>query len=393
MMYFLNYCQATLLFILFSTALTAQIGKDFRNVRVKGPIVQMQATQTMIIKEEDGGTKERVMDQAQAHIDAGRIIKIDHVSGIRSAKLKSFTEFDWEEDRLRRVRTYSQFGDSRPNLDRQYVTRIGANGKISSENIFFGKDDLRATLSYEHRESAEGNEILEMTMYKPGELDPQGHYYIESDQWGEVLHIESVGKDTGIYVRRLENVGDSLFTGIKIMTSSRERGKRDTIWTTTLQRYDVHGNISYSEAVNKRRNPKGEGLSEMRMIMEVNYFYEGDDVPEIQPSAADLFARWSSSTYNFTLTIGNSRPSNLQGIYTTGTIRDKDPEIVEEGSDWIFRLRDSFTGSWEYDPATEIITFRQNEHVVAKAKVDLRFFELRLMPTEAHTAAVIFKKG
>ena len=371
--------------------LFGQIGKAYRNVNVKGPIVQMQSIQTMIVEKEDGRTMERVMDRVTAQVDAGRVMKIEHSSGVRSADYKMFTEFDWKGDQLQRVRNYSQMGSSR-QLDRQNVAMYGPEGRIASENILFGKDELRATLSYTYSESPEGNEILEMTMYKPDALESQGQFYIESDQWGQVLHIESVGKDTGLYIQRLENIGDSLFIGIKIMSSRRARGQRDTIWTTTLNRYDTHGNVTYSETNNKRRNPEGEGMLEMRLITETDYFYEGDNVPELKAGADDFLGQWSCSVYNFTLSIGG-KPGALQGIYTTGTIRDDDPQVVEVGSDWVFRLRDSFTGNWEYDPATQIMTFKQNEHVVATAKASLRFFELRLQSTEEQETTAIFSKS
>lgn len=370
----------------------AQIAKDFQNLRLKGPVQQMLYTTAYSLKQEDGTTKNQMAQEVTAWASEGKIYKMETSSAFGSMERKEITEIDWEGDVLRRIREYDQSGSSRQRLDKQYLPICEPDGKIVVENVVYGKDELRATLYYEYSTSERGNEVVEMTMYKPSTLEPQGYYYIESDEWGEVMQIQAVGRDTGIFTQRISSVGDSVFTSIHIASSRMNRGTKDTFEVIALNRYDTYGNPTYSKLMNKKVGVPLDGMSEMTIVTTVNYLYEGDDPSSLSPVTANIRNNWVNSTYNIALTLGSSNDA-LQGIYSVEKIRDKDPEIVEVGTDWVFDLRESMVGEWYYDPTTELLTFKQRDHLVVQVKVDLNAFRLSLQPEEEFAASVDFEKG
>lgn len=369
---------------------SAQIGKDYRDMTTKGPVERIHYLITYIIPgaDDEPSPFDHTID---AWVEDGKMMKLE-TERANAAFGGSITEFDWQDDVLRTVREYDKRSSSRKVLDQKHVTTVGRDGRILTENIFFDKDDLRATMQYAYSTSPAGNDVLEMTMYKPDYLDPQGYYYIESDEWGDVLHIEAVGQDTGLFLQRLESIGDSLFVSRMIVSSRRERGAKDTLTVTSLIRRDQYGNPTYTKITN-RMDSEGENTGEeMTIITEISYTYEGDESADTSPAAKNVQARWINDTYNISVTL-DPVGQDLRGIYTTNTLRDKDPEIVEEGSDWVFKLRNSMAGNWELNPETGIIRFFQDDHTVAELVVELSFWELTLKEDKPYSASVSFKKN
>ena len=378
-----------LLGMLLSTlSATAQIGKEFREVRMKGPVVQAHSSTTFMTVKEDGEQKV-IMSQAQvAQVENGKVVREEMDNDFSSVTGTNITEVEWEDDRLLRVREFSRRGNGRQRLDKQFIPIYNKAGQIVTENILFGEEELRATLHYEYSTSAAGNEVLEMTMYKPDEVEPQGHFYIESDEWGEVLHIESVGQDTGIYTRRLRAEGDSLFISENIVASRQRRGEKDTFTLITLNRYDEYGNMTYSKIINRKLHGTFEGDKEMHIITEVNYLYEGDPIPGKDAAASNFAGSWYNKVYNLALLLIPSDTSPLNGTYQAAAFNDKDPELVEAGTEWLFKLRDSQMGAWDYNEATELITFKQNGEIVAQVKAQLSMFQLKLEGDKQFRATV-----
>lgn len=371
----------------------AQIGKEYSEVRVKGPVVQIQSTSSFFLFDDEGNEQSSMSNAATTLVDEGRMVKILFESEYSRSLGQSVVELEWEGDILRRIREYTE-RDGRPqkSLDKQYYPIYDGVGKMVTENIFYGEDDLRATLHYTHSESSAGNPVLQMTMYKPKEVEPQGHYYIEKDEWGEVLHIESVGQDTGLYNKRISSEGDSLFTMLSIVSSRQNRGAKDTFSIVTLNRYDNYGNQTFSKVVTRKLNGTLDGGKEMHMITEMNYIYEGEEVPDAEIEEEELAGHWVNTSYNTSLKLSATGAAN-NGIYTTSKLRDKDPEIVEDGTDWLFTLRNSELGTWAYDPATQIITFDQNGHVIATVKAATSLFRLILQGQAPYSPEIDFKKG
>ncbi len=368
----------------------AQIGKDYQRMTVEGPVerIQYKVTYNVPGQEEGPSPFDHTM---KAWVEGSKVMKLE-TSSANAVYGTSIVELEWKDDVLRAVREYEQSSSLRKILDQQNLTTLGPDGRILTENIFFGKDDLRATMQYAYSTSSAGNEVLEMTMYKPDNLDPQGYYYIESDQWGEVLHIEAVGQDTGLYIQRLENVGDSLFISRMFVSSRQRRGEKDTLKMTTLVRYDQYGNPTYSK-VSHLMETAGENAGEqMEIITQVAYTYEGDQVQEDEADVMDLQARWFNDAYNINITL-QSNGKDYGGLYFTNKLREKDPEIVEEGSDWLFKLRDSMTGNWEFDTEKETIRFFQNDKLVVELKVKRTFWEISLQEDRPYSANISFKKN
>ena len=367
---------------------TAQIGKEYREVTMKGPVVQAHSSTTFMTVKENG-EQNVMMSQAQvAQVENGKVVREEMDNDFSSVTGTNITEMGWEADRLLRVREYSRHRNGRQRLDKQYLPIYNKAGQIVTENILFGEEELRATLHYEYSTSDTGNEVLEMTMYKPGEVEPQGHFYIESDEWGEVLHIESVGHDTGIYTRRLRAEGDSLFISENIVASRQRRGEKDTFTLITLNRYDAYGNVTYSKIINRKLHGTFEGDKEMHIITEVNYLYEGDPIPGKDAAASNFAGSWYNKVYNLALLLIPSDNSPLNGTYQAAAFNDKDPELAEAGTEWLFKLRDSEMGAWDYNEATELITFKQNGEIVAQVKAQLSMFQLKLEGDKQFRATV-----
>lgn len=368
----------------------AQIGKDYQRMRVQGPVEQVRYEMTYVIPGKEGAPSpfDHTM---KAWVEDGKVMKLETQRG-NAAFGNTITELEWKDNILRSVREYNQLSNSRKTLDQQHLTIAGADGRIRTEKILYGEDDLRATLEYTYSTSPAGNEVLEMSMFKPDYLDSQGYYYIESDRWGEVRHIEAVGQDTGLYIQRLENIGDSLFVSQMLVPSRQRDGEKDTFRVTTLNRYDQYGNPTYSKVTHLMESAGDNAGDLMEIISRVTYIYEGDQAVDYSAEVTDLQARWINETYNVNITL-QSNGKDLGGIYVTGKLRDKDPEIVEEGSDWLFKLRDSMTGKWEFDPEKETIRFFQNDKLVVKLKVERTSGEISLQEDQPYAASISFKKN
>ena len=375
----------------FTNEAQAQIGKEYWDLQVKGPVREIVMTNTIDLSEDNGEAKEMPRNETTIQVKNGHYVaRIDEMS-IGTYSMSSYTEMDWDGDRLAMVREYSNYEEGKKRLTERNVPFYDDQGVLVAENILDNKDKLMATLLYSQSVADNGNEILQMTMYKPEYTTPQGHYYIESDQWGEVLHIESVGKDTGVYIQRLSMVGDSLVTLRHIIASREKRGTKDTFLVEQLYQYDLYGNAMTINSQIRPVNQPEKGVQ--RMQTQYTYYYEGDDLPGKMSENAvpDLIGKWTSLGYNMELTLGSSNLPTT-GIFSTAQLRDKDAEIVEEGSDWIFDLREAAIGEWYYDQQTKTITFKQADYVISRVKVEAVGYQLVLAPEGEYPAVLLLQK-
>jgi hypothetical protein len=376
----------------FTNEAQAQIGKEYWDLQVKGPVREIVITNTFELSDENGEVKESPRNEANVQVKNGHhIARTDRMS-IGTYSQASLTEMDWEGDQLTMVREYSSYNEEKKRLAKRYLPMYNEEGVLVAENILDNKDKLMASLVYSHSVADNGNEILQMTMYKPEYTTPQGHFYIESDQWGEVLHIESVGKDTGMHIQRISMVGDSLITLRQIIANREKRGTKDTFLVEQAYQYDDYGNAM---SINSRVIPISQPeLGEQQMQVQYAYYYEGDDLPSKTSENAipDLIGKWAGNGYNIELTFGSSNlPTN--GIFSTTQLRDKDPEIVEEGSDWIFDLREAGIGEWYYDQQTKMITFKQAQHILVRVKAEVVDYQLAMVPEgEEYPAVLVLRK-
>ncbi|MGH1433888.1 MAG: hypothetical protein ACRBG0_05470 [Lewinella sp.] len=371
----------------FANEAKAQIGKEYWDLEVKGPVREIVMTNTFNFTDENGEVAEAPRNETTILVKNGHHIAREDRMTVGTITRSSHAEMDWDGDRLTMVREYSSYGEGKKRLTKRYQPLYDSKGVLVAENILDNKDKLMANLIYTHGVADNGNEIVQMTMYKPDYTTPQGHYYIESDEWGEVLHIESVGKDTGAYIQRISMVGDSVITLRHIIASREKRGTKDTFLVEQVYEYDTYGNVMFAASQITPVNQPELGIQ--RMQTQNVYYYEGDDLPSASSENAvpDLIGKWSSNGYNIELTFGSSN-SPTTGIFSTDQLRENDPEIVEEGSDWIFNLRDAAIGEWYYDQQTKMITFKQAEYMLMKVKAEVVDYKL-IMVSEGEYPAVL----
>lgn len=378
-------------FLLLFNQLSAQIGTEYWDLQVKGPVREIVMTNVIDLLDENGEPKEMPRNETTIQVKNGHHIARTDEMSVGTYSMSSHTEMDWDGDRLTMVREYSNYEEGKKRLTERNIPFYDDQGVLVTENILDNKDKLMATLLYSQSVADNGNEILQMTMYKPEYTTPQGHYYIESDQWGEVLHIESVGKDTGVYIQRLSMVGDSLITFRHIIASREKRGTKDTFLVEQVCQYDLYGNAM---SINSQIWPENQAeLGVQQLQTQYTYYYEGEDLPckTSENAIPDLIGKWSGSGYNIELTLGGSNLPTT-GIFSTTQLREKDPEIVEEGGDWIFRLREAGIGEWYYDQQTKMITFKQAQHILIKVKAEVVDYRLMLMPEGDRAAGLLLQK-
>lgn len=371
----------------FANEAKAQIGKEYWDLEVKGPVREIVMTNIFNFTDENGEVTEAPRNETTILVKNGHHIAREDRMTVGTITRSSHAEMDWDGDRLTMVREYSSYSEGKKRLTKRYQPLYDSEGLLVAENILDNKDKLMANLVYAHGVADNGNEVVEMTMYKPDYTTPQGHYYIESDRWGEVLHIESVGKDTGIHIQRISMVGDSVITLRHIIASREKRGTKDTFLVEQVYEYDTYGNVMVAASQITPVNQPELGVQ--RMKTQNVYYYEGDDLPSASSENAvpDLIGKWSSNGYNIELTFGSSN-SPTAGIFSTDQLRENDPEIVEEGSDWIFNLRDAAIGEWYYDQQTRTITFKQAEYMLMKLKAEVVDYKL-IMVGEGEYPAVL----
>jgi hypothetical protein len=320
---------------------------------------------------------------------------------------RSKSEIDWREGRIVQVRQYSDAESRGGRLSKRYLP-LYRDGQIVAENILYNKNELRASIVYEYPPAPEGVNIIDMTMYKPDTDGPQGHYYFEYDKWGARVHIESVGKDTGLISRRIKMEGDSIFESLNIVSSRRNRGGKDTATLHTTVRYDEYKNPIYT--LMNIEKISGEPEPAVRMLMISEYDYTGSSHSEEKPVTIEqLKGRWVSEKHDIALTLGGVLKDATAGIFSIASLagdaldigltieedRIEEDRIADAGDAWIIALAKSGIGEWEYDAATQTITFRQRDHIIVKVQVSLDLFSLLLSPAgnQQNANDLLLRKG
>lgn len=388
-MRYLSLCLA-ILFLGYS--LNAQIGKEFADPDFNGPVIEA-ITKQYFRSETTASGKVVGLDLPliiTATVENGHTVEVaQRFQFGDDGQYERITreEIDWKDDKIVGIRFYGDQESRGNRVFKRYQPLYDGN-RLVAENILYDGEELRGTLLYESHEPEPGVQALTMTLYKPEESENQGCYYIERDQWGKRLHIESVGRDTGLYFQRLRVIGDSIFESINIAASRRERGTKDTFLLRTTKRYDAYGNTTYtlSEAA-----PFSDPTQYQASISTTTYRYQGDSPTEaVVLSAKDIKGEWINTRHDLVLTLGGSTDSP-GGIFSTSAItlsnelEIAEPEIMDSGDAWIERLSQSGIGEWEYHAETESITFRQKDHVIATMNIHLDGLSLRLSPTTTNS--------
>jgi len=393
--------------ILFSSLAKAQIGKDFAQLEYNGPVkrvVNYQFTETE-------------QNAADEYIGIGYPSKTtitykDDFPALLEYEMRwgdngeygndSKIEIDWQDGNIMQVRHYSDTESRGGRLFKSYQP-LYRSGQMVVENILYPKNELRASVVYEYPPTEEdGLKILDMTMYKPDEDGPQGHFYFEYDQWGKRTHIESVGQDTGMFSQRIRMEGDSIFETINIVSSRRTRGAKDTAIIRTTRRYDEYKNTIWQ--LMEIEKLSGEPEPSVYMLMVTEFDYEGEESSHQQVFSIDqIIGRWINNNHDLSLTLSLSPNSQTAGIFSTGTINQdaldimieseiEEDRIADAGDSWIIALTKSEIGEWEYDPNTQMITFRQRDHIIAKVKLSVDLFSLSLKPEKEWENTLLLQK-
>lgn len=397
----LSFCLSIPLFI------NAQIGKEFAQLEFNGPVKRVITYQFTETEQNANGEYIGIGYPSKTTItykdDFPALLEYEMRWGNHSEYgLDSKTEIDWQDGNIMQVRHYSDTESRGGRLFKSYQP-LYRNGQLIAENILYPENELRASIVYEYPISEEdGLRTLDMTMYKPEKKEPQGHYYFEYDQWGKRTHIESVGRDTGIFSQRIRMEGDSIFETINIVSNRQTRGAKDTAIIRTTRRYDEYKNTTWQ--LMEIEKISGTPEPSVYMLMITEFEYEGEESSEQKAFTIDqILGRWVNNKHDISLKFSLSPNSQSAGIFSTGT-RSKDaldieiePEIEEDriadaGDAWIIALAKSEIGEWEYDQATQMITFRQRDHIIAKVKLDVDLFSLSLTPTDDWGNALLLQK-
>lgn len=405
---------SSLVLLLLTQLLAAQIGKEYANLKHNGQLERIITYNFDETEQTEDGT----------YVGVGYPTKIittykDGYPSLLEYELRwgksgeysrsSKSEIDWKDGLIMEVREYSDTESRGGSLFKRYLP-LYHEGEIVAENILYGKNELRASLVYAHPPAPEGVTIVDMTMYKPDMDGPQGHYYIEEDKWGMRIHIESVGKDTGRYQRRIQMVGDSIFESLNIASSRRNRGSKDTALVRSTMRYDAYENPTY--VLTEIEKKSGEPAPIYRMLTISEYDYVGDEKSTDRPLTVDALKRkWVNKEHDLALNIGRDPNNPNRGIYSissltgddeldVGIMIDEDDRIIEDrvmesGDAWIIALVESGIGEWIYEADTQTLTFQQRDHLVAQVKVSMDLFSLLLSPIGNHRLRndLLLRKG
>ncbi|MEL7222559.1 MAG: hypothetical protein AAGJ93_14650, partial [Bacteroidota bacterium] len=393
--------------LLFSSLAKAQIGKDFGQFEYNGPIKRVVNYQFTETEQNAAGEYIGIGYPSKTTItykdDFPALLEYEMRWGDQGEyQRNSKIEIDWQNGNIMQVRHYSDMESRSGRIFKSYQP-LYKDGKMIVENILYSENELRASIVYDYPPTEEeGLKILDMTVYKPDKDGPQGHFYFEYDQWGKRTHIESVGQDTGMFSQRIRMEGDSIFETINIVASRRTRGTKDTAIIRTTHRYDEYKNTVWQ--LMEIEKTSGEPEPPVHMLLITAFDYEGrESTTQKAFSTEQIVGRWVNSKRDLSLTLGLSPNSQTAGIFSTGTINQdaldimieseiEEDRIADTGDSWIIALTKSGIGEWEYDPNTEMITFRQRDHVIAKVKLSVDLFSLTLKPEKEWVNALLLQK-
>ena len=305
--------------------LQAQIGRDFADPGLKGPVVRLvDSTYSKVTIDSAGklDMSEAMVQWSVGTVEEGHTIAMESFMGFQGeSRSMGKIEIEREGEQIREIRYYSGLGDNL-SLWRKSRTTY-RDGRIATETVVDRKGEVLATLEYAYGRSPRGNVTVSMTQYKPDLEGPQGHYFLEHDSLGKVMHIESVGRDTGIYLERTMVQGDSLQEHMAIGLSSRTKGERDTAYSRYEIERDRYGN-PVRMLITIQGTEDGEPFV-AHMLKVINYTYEGESTPEPAPmvlSREGLRGKWSNRADNFSLQLGgpfNSTTASTVPIRSTKT--------------------------------------------------------------------------
>jgi hypothetical protein len=406
--------QFLLLFTVFSLPgiLAAQIGKEFTDLHLNGPVERITTYRFSETEQATDGTYVGIgypMKSIVTYKDGfPSLFEYEmHWGDAGEYSQNSKSEVDWQEGKIMQVRQYSDTESRGGRLFKSYMP-LYHNGQIVAENILYDKNELRASLVYGYHPAPEGVTIIDMTMYKPETEGSQGHYYFEYDKWGTRVHVESVGQDTGLFTQRVRMEGDSIFEAVSIASSRRNRGTKDTATMRTTIRYDEYENPIYNLVEIEKKS--GDPEPAIRMLMISEYDYTGSSHSVEEPITIEQFkGRWVSKKHDIALTLGGVLQDATAGIFSTASLtgdaldigltieedRIEEDRIADAGDAWIIALTKSGIGEWEYDAATQTITFQQRDHIIAKVQVSLDLFSLLLSPAgnQRNANELLLRKG
>lgn len=327
------------IFLLFSSICVAQSVDEFNHKKLKGDIIEVRSQSYMNVQLDDNG--EPILDDAPMH---SSVISIQNGYPLKTVSYQNFMgrknrnhslEFDYqyEADLLKKVSIYSYYGD-RKKLFKWYQI-FYKNGKQSVENIFYDKDDLRATMHYTHETLEGGNSSVSIEMYKPKEDGIQGNYFFEYTPKGNmVTKILSVGPDTGLIFNATEIIGDSIIKSISERTTRNRDKEKFNIVMETKTRYDEHGNPTFMLATMSGVNPETneEEIFSSLSLMENIYANEETDNTL---SLNALAGTYLNETHNLKLVITDDLSIALTNINPV----DATEEQVVAEDEWVYALK------------------------------------------------------
>lgn len=277
-------------------------------------------------------------------------------------------EYIHENGNLTKVELYSYYGEKRKMWKWYQIFYKG--DVISHENIFYDKDELRATINYEHSLDEDGNKLITSKMYRTdGNGASNGGFNFTYNDNNEL--IKKVGytpKDTGLVSTVVGTIGDSIS-----ISEGVHQGRVDGKWakikstTTTLVRKDKRGNPIYSQVkINMDKNKDGQKDSLINLTMIQHHYEDGTITGTLSQKSGIISGTYIEESELIKLTLTED------GMCSIGSIDDPNKsEVVEErlvsATDWASSLVRQSTCT--YDKDLSIVKFDKIDDEIQISKI------------------------
>ena len=112
----------------FANESKAQIGKEYWDLEVKGPVREIVMTNTFNFIDENGEIVEAPRNETTILVKNGHHIAREDRMTVGTITRSSHAEMDWDGDRLTMVREYSSYGEGKKRLTKRYQPLYDGKG-------------------------------------------------------------------------------------------------------------------------------------------------------------------------------------------------------------------------------------------------------------------------
>lgn len=371
------------LILLVPVFLSAQIGREFKTVKVNGDVVQsLEKFYENVALDENGAPvlPEKGAIETLNFYQDGYLIEsqnFEYQDSVKALSSRVLLKRDGEAIRLAEIYTYHHDKES---LLRSHEAVI-KNGKLISEKIRNDKKDL-GTVQYAYGKTTKG---LDFESIAADGNNAAVVYYTESDEHGLVFSMETMGTDTLIQQYFLENQGDTLRKSLII---SRNSGNISPDSVLVIERtwLDHNGNpilnLKQMEALSEP--PAGEPKT-ANFVSSFTYEYDKNIAIKapVLPDQETIFGAWQSRANNLELFFEPESVNGKPRMYGTSYLsKSNEPtveELLEAGEIWKYMLKQDFApGTWSLDKNGELTIILNNSSILLfSAEMDFKTLVLK----------------